>query len=279
MSFGYLRAGIAAAALLGIAAAPASAQRQPTPEQRITALQQQLAASQSYAVRLEQRLDAFERQLQQIVNRSEENGHRLQVLESSVQQVRAEQDGRLTALETAAAAARAEASAQPPESAAVEAEPLKPVATAAARPAAKPAASSTTTDAAATDPGEDAYSEGFRLWEAGKYNEAIASLRAFTAAFPTHRRVSWANNLTGRAMLDKGDARGAAQVLLANYEANPNGGRAQDSLYYLGKALMKIGQPAEACKAYAELTSVYGDKVRSELKALLPAALAEANCS
>ena len=32
-------------------------------------------------------------------------------------------------------------------------------------------------------------------------------LKAFTAAYPKHRRVSYANNLIGRALLDKGDPR------------------------------------------------------------------------
>src|SRR5205814_7010173 len=91
------------------------------------------------------------------------------------------------------------------------------------------------TATAATDPGEDAYSQGFRLWEAGQYDQAIAQLKAFTAAYPKHRRVSYANNLIGRALLDKGDARSAATALLANYRTNPAGERAPDSLFYLGQ--------------------------------------------
>src|SRR4030095_16437642 len=100
---------------------------------------------------------------------------------------------------------------------------------------------------------EAAYTEGFKLWEAGQDDQAIRSLRAFTAAYPKHRRVSYANNLVGRALLDRGDARGAGEALLANYRNNPKGERAADSLYYLGQALMKLGQPAQACKAYSEL--------------------------
>ena len=73
------------------------------------------------------------------------------------------------------------------------------------------------TDRRPADPGEDAYSEGFQLWQAGQYDDAITSLRAFTAAYPKHRRASYANNLVGRALLDKGDAarrgRGAARQL------------------------------------------------------------------
>jgi TolA-binding protein len=99
-----------------------------------------------------------------------------------------------------------------------------------------------------------------------------------TSSFPNHRRVSWANNLIGRSLLDKGEYRPAAEALLANYRGNPRGERAADSLYYLGQALVGLKQPAQACKAYSELEEVYGDKVRPELKSLLPAAKSRAGC-
>jgi TolA-binding protein len=99
------------------------------------------------------------------------------------------------------------------------------------------------------------------------------------SSFPKHRRASWANNLAGRAMLDKGEPRAAAEALLANYRSNPRGERAADSLFYLGQALVKLNQPSQACKAYAELEAVYGSSMRGELQSLLPDAKAEANCS
>jgi len=133
--------------------------------------------------------------------------------------------------------------------------------------------------AAATDPGEDAYSQGFRQWQSGDYDGAITTLKAFVKAYPKHRRTSYANNLIGRALLDKGDARAAATALLANYRDNPGGERAPDSLYYLGQALMKLGQPGQACKAYGELDAVYGAKIRPDLKKLETDAKAQANCS
>ena len=90
------------------------------------------------------------------------------------------------------------------------------------------------------DPAELAYDEGYELWRAGKYDQAITSLRAFTSAYPKHRRASWANNLTGRALLDKKEPRAAAAALLANYRNDPKGERAADSLFYLGQALMEL---------------------------------------
>ena len=297
MTFSLLRT-TAVAALLAGAVAPALAQRQPpSPEQRIERLERQLqqvqrqvfprgapaatagfsddpAATQSSVRNLDDRLGALERQLTDILRQSEENGNRTRSLEAEVARLRTDQESRIAALESAARAA-AEA-AQPVTPAVVE-----PLPSGSSRPAATTGttASGTTSADPATDPGEEAYSEGFRLWNAGNYSRAITSLRAFTSAYPKHRRVSFANNLVGRSLLDQGQARAAAEVLLANYRSNPKGERAPDSLFYLGQALMKLNQPSHACKAYEELEAVYRNKLRDELKKLLPPAKAEANCS
>jgi TolA-binding protein len=132
--------------------------------------------------------------------------------------------------------------------------------------------------AAASDPGEDAYSAGYHLWADGDYAGAVKSLTAFAAQYPKHKRVSWARNLIGRSLLEEGEPRAAAEAFLANYRSDPGGGRAQDSLYYLGQSLMKLNQPGQACKAYAELESVYGAKIRPDLKTMLPKAKADAGC-
>ena len=129
-----------------------------------------------------------------------------------------------------------------------------------------------------TAEGETAYDVGFRLWQQKKYSEAVASLRAMASSFAGHRRVSWANNLVGRALLDSGQPRAAAEALLANYRNNPKGERAPDSLYYLGQSLFALKQASQACKAYTELQTVYGDSIRADLKAMLPAARSAAGC-
>ena len=261
------------------------------------------AATQSSVISLDQRLDALERQMSDLLRQSEDSGNRLRSLESGIAQMRTDQEQRISAIEQRMAAAAAAAATAPPEAVPDEAPatiptktkpPTNPSTKPSGKPSAKPSTKTppkTTAEAlptepatadaaaAATDPGEDAYSEGFKLWQAGQYDEAIASLRAFTSAYPRHRRVSWANNLIGRALLDKGDAQGAAKAFLANYKNNPSGERAPDSLYYLGQALTRLGQPAHACNAYAELDAVYGAKVRPDLKKLESDAKAEAQCS
>jgi TolA-binding protein len=298
----------AVAAVATISGSSALAQRQaPTPEQRIQRLERQVeemqrrvfpkgrpadtagfsddpAATQSSVLSLDQRLDALERQIADMLRQSEENGNRLRNVETGLSQLRTDQDQRIQAIEQRMSAAETAAPAAtetpPPEGATPPKSKPKtstqPPKTAAAEP---PASEGGLEAATATDPGEDAYTAGFHMWEAGNYDQAISSLRAFVKAYPKHRRVSYANNLIGRALLDKGQPRQAAEALLANYRNNPGGERAPDSLYYLGQALMQLGQPTQACKAYAELDAVYGAKIRPDLKKLETDAQAKANCS
>ena len=296
----------ASAAIALVPVSSALAQRQPpSPEQRIQRLERQVeemqrrvfpkgkpadtagfaddpAATQSSVMSLDQRLDALERQLADMLRQSEENGNRLRNLEAGINQLKTSDDQRIQALEQRMNDAAAAATAVPQSQEAVtvpstspKGKPPQPK-----PPAAAPQKMTEEASAApATDPCEDAYTEGFHLWEAGKYDDAISSLRSFVKAYPKHRRVSYANNLIGRALLDKGQPRDAASALLANYRGNPGGERAPDSLYYLGQALMQLGQPAQACKAYGELDAVYGAKIRPDLKSLETDAKAKANCS
>jgi TolA-binding protein len=301
MTASGLRLFVAAAAVWAFAVPPAVAQRVATPEQRIERLERQLrqmqrqlfpkgqpadtagfsdepAATQSSVRTLDSRLNSLERQIADLVRQSEENGHRLTVLQAELAKTRTDQDERLGAIERAAAAAAAQAPVTgivaPITSGPTLASPTQTVLAQPTRPTAGPAAPNGAPDAA-----ELAYDEGYQLWRAGKHDQAITSLRAFSSAFPKHRRKSWADNLVGRALLDKGEPRAAAEALLANYRSNPKGERAADSLYYLGQALMQLNQPGQACKAYAELESVYGASARAELQRLLPAAKSEARCN
>jgi len=301
---------LAASAAVMLVPSIVMAQRQPppTPDQRLDRLERQVqqmqrqvfpkgrpadtagfaddpAATQSSVVVLDQRLDSLEQQVANLVRQSEENGNRLRNLETAIGQMKTDQEQRISTLEQR----MSEAAANPPAPPA--AEPAPPSATTPAKPkptlpkgtppktTAEAPSTVSVADAVAADPGEDAYSQGFHQWEAGQYDQAISTLKSFVAAYPKHRRVSFANNLIGRALLDKGDARAAATALLANYRSNPSGERAPDSLYYLGQALMKLGQAGQACKAYGELDAVYGAKIRPDLKKLETDAKAQAQCS
>jgi len=254
----------AAATLL---ATPALAQVQP----QYPPVQAQPAATQASVINLDNRIVALERQLADVLRTEEENARRIGQLESTLQQEREASAAKIANLEARLASGSAvETSAVPTAE-----KPKTAIAGTTSNP--KPIAAVATAGDSA-DPAEEAYDAGYELWKSGKYDQAIGALRAFSSSYPNHRRTSWANNLAGRAMLDKGEPRAAAEALLANYRGNPKGERAADSLYYLGQSLMKLDQPAQACKAYGELEAVYGSTMRADLQKLLPAAKAEAKC-
>jgi TolA-binding protein len=309
----YLTAAIVAGAVLALAPSGAHAQRQApaTPEQRIDRLEKQVqqvqrqvfpkgrpadtagfsndpAATQSSVINLDQRLDALEKQVSDLVRQSEENGNRLRSIESGFGQLKTDQDQRITAIEQRLSDAATAPPATGPQPAPATTSPTKsktapaktPPKKVEAEPVPSPGGAAVEeTAAAATDPGEDAYSQGFRLWQAGQYDQAIEALKAFTAAYPRHRRVSYANNLIGRSLLSKGENRDAAAIFLSNYRGNPGGERAADSLYYLGQAAMQLGQPGQACKVYAEFDAIYGTKARADLKKQVSDGKTQAQCN
>ncbi len=278
-------------ALLMVAtAAPAVAQPAPTPERRIKKLEDEMRAVQrkvfpgagrqailepeigaqqtpaapaglpaaSAVADLTARIDALEAQLARLTGQAEETSFKLRQSEQQIAAMKAEVEAREAAAVPAAAPAETEAEAEPAE-------------TAAAEPPAPSAASS-------GDPAEDAYLAGYRLWEQGRHAEAQRVLDAMAVRYPKHRRASWARNLAGRALLDDDKATAAAKALFANYEADPKGERAPDSLFYLGEALVKLKKNADACKVYDELQGVYGTGLRDVLKRDLPKARAAAGC-
>jgi len=301
---------LAASAAVALLPSIALAQRQqpPTPEQRIDRLERQVqqmqrqvfpkgrpadtagfaddpAATQSSVLTLDQRLDALEKEMADLVRTSEDNGSRLRSVEAGLGKLKSDEDQRISALEQQMNAGALAPAAGPT----VEAAPISPAVRAKSPlprklaetnpPLQSGPAQTPSAEATQSDPGEDAYSQGFHLWEAGQYDQAITALKAFLKAYPDHRRVSYANNLIGRAYLDKGDARSAAGAFLSNYRTNPSGERAQDSLYYLAQSLMKLGQPTQACKAYAEMDAVYGSKIRPDLKKLESDGKVQAQCN
>jgi TolA-binding protein len=275
-------------ALLMLATAmPAVAQPQPTPDKRIKKLEDEMRAVQrkvfpgagrqailepeiggqqapaipaglpaaSAVADLTARIDALEAQLARLTGQAEESAFKLRQYEQQVTALKAEAEARQNAPVPAAAPVVTE---QAPGDTALAAAP-GPV-------------------SASGDPAEDAYLAGFRLWEQGRFADAHKTLDAMAVQYPNHRRASWARNLAGRALLDDGKATAAAKALFANYEADPKGERAPDSLFYLGDALVKLKKTAEACKVYDELQGVYGSKLSGTIKSGLPKARAAAGC-
>lgn len=197
------------------------------------------------------RMDALEAQLQVLTARSEEQANMLGMFEA-----------RIAALE----AGRAPASLAPVEDAAAATTPVVVTNGTAALPL--PAAASTPTPERLAavqaiakpqtgDAGDDEYSYGFRLWNAGFYPESRQQLTRFVDQYPTHSRISFGRNLLGRAFLDDNLPEEAARWFLRNYQANKTGDRAPDSLLYLGQSMIAMKDTKRACIALAEFADTY----------------------
>ena len=235
------------------------------------------------------RVDALEGQIAALTNQAEANENRIRQAEAALANLRQSVDARLDQLEARPSDALPPAASTTTTTGSSQSRPAATTATGGGgttgtRP---PASGGTTvtrppaTPAAATvDTGdaEEAYNVGFRLWDQKRYPEAQQALEAMIAKYPRSRFVSWSKNLLGRAYLDEGKPATAARTFLANYQDNPRGERAADSLFFLGQALLKLNKAADACKAYDELQDVYGETMRSYLKERLPAARAAARC-
>jgi TolA-binding protein len=212
------------------------------------------------------RVDALESQLASLTGQIEQNSNRLRQLETAFGSLRDSTGSRLEALERPAAAQEPSREERLP--------------TTSGGRAATPSGGATpaSTGIALGDDPEAAYNAGFRLWEQKKYNDAQQLLEAVAKRWPGHRFASWSANLAGRAYLDAGNPTAAARVFFANYNDNPKGERAADSLFFLGQSLVALKKPADACKAYDELQDVYGATMRDWLKQRLPAARTAAKC-
>jgi TolA-binding protein len=276
--------------LLLVAAAPVAAQ--PNVERRVDRLEQEMRAVQRRVFpggagatvdpelqpatptrpsgltndaisSLAARVDALEGQLAAITGQVEENGHRLRQIEEQLNQLRTDTQSRFSRIEAAATPAPATAEQVP----AAEPNVMEPDAG-----AAEPAA------AGGGDPAEAAYNAGFRLWEQRRYAQAQASLTAAAERYPRSRWASWARNLAGRAYLDDGKPATAARIFLGNYQDDPRGERAADSLFFLGEALVRLNRRSEACPVYDELERNYPN-MRDYLRTRLPAARTAARCT
>ena len=226
------------------------------------------------------RVGALESQLSSITGQVEENSFKLKQLEEAFNRYKADTDARL-------APAEAPVAVRPTVSAPVASDPA-PVAAkpAAPKPAAPAAASEERKTAVAAierpdtgDAAMDAYTYGFRLWDAKYYPEAQGQLKATVDKYGTASVASRAANLLGRAYLDDGKPALASVAFYENYQKRPRGDRAADSLAYLGEALIQLKKPADACKVYAELEQVYGESLSSSLRGMMAQGRTRAKCS
>jgi len=234
------------------------------------------------------RVDALEAQLQTLTGQTEQNSYQLRELEKQFAAYKAEMEKRLAAPaiggETPASLPLSSTSGTTKPATVTQASTTtttkKPATTpAASKPDANRLALVKKVEIPATgNEAEDAYTYGFRLWDAKLYPEAQAQLKQVVAKWPKSNQASYAQNLLGRAYLDEGKPSLAAVAFYNNYKDRPSGPRAPHSLMYMGVALDKLGRKADACKAFRELDEVYGDKAPKDVRDDAAAAKAKAGC-
>ena len=230
------------------------------------------------------RLDTLEQQLQALTARSEEQANALSQMET-----------RLAALETRSNAPLAPAPTTTPALPALQ--PAATTAPATATPSARPPVQTAPAPAVAApsaarlaavqaiakpqtaDAGDDEYSYGFRLWNAGFFPEARQQLTKFVEQYPNHPRISFGRNLLGRAFLDDKLPEEAARWFLKNYQANKAGDRAPDSLLYLGKSMIAMKDTRKACIALAEFAETYPLVATGRLADEYRTSVAQVKCS
>jgi TolA-binding protein len=223
-----------------------------------TSAPQTTAAPSSTAVTdILARLDALEGQIQSLTAHAERNTNSLSELETRLSALevtrsapepgltggQSASQGNLSAMTGGASSPRPTPPPPPPAATGPSAERL-----AAVQEIAKPQ-----TD----DAGDDEYSYGFRLWEAGFYPEAQQQLALFVEKYPDHWRTTYGRNLLGRAYLDDGKPDQAAPWFLRNYQADKQAARAPDSLLYLAEAMIASNDTNRACIALAEFADTY----------------------
>lgn len=217
------------------------------------------------------RLDAMELQLQRLTAKTEENSNALSAL-----------DNRLAALETGGVSSSVPSGGSDNRGATEsnldtmgvgqDASSSEPAGTSAGQTTSTPTTSGSTatgptaervsgvqaiTKPQTDDAGDDEYSYGFRLWNAGYFPEARQQLSSFVEGYPDHSRITYGRNLLGRAFLDDGMPEEAARWFLRNYQADRTARRAPDSLLFLAQSMIAMDDTRRACIALAEFGETY----------------------
>ncbi|WP_126172972.1 tetratricopeptide repeat protein [Altericroceibacterium xinjiangense] len=202
------------------------------------------------------RLDAVESQLSRLTAATEINANAMVRLEERIDALEARPVAPASPVEQPSGVipvpgtSAARGAATPPAAAQAPARPAAPSAERLARvqAIAKPDTG---------DAGDDEYTYGFRLWEAGLFPEAQQQLKLFLDRYPSHARATFGRNLLGRAYLDDGKPKEAAVYFLQNYQADKQAARGPDSLLFLAETMIAMNDTSRACIALAEFGDTY----------------------
>ncbi|WP_340264483.1 hypothetical protein [Sphingobium mellinum] len=220
------------------------------------------------------RVAAVESQLASMTGQVEENSFKIRQLQEAFDKYKAEAQSRAEVAVPPAVTPNA-----PAEATASTAHRSTPATSGSGGSAARKTAVAAIERPSTGDAAADAYTYGYRLWDAKFYPEAQAQLKATVDKYGDASVGSRAANLLGRAYLDDGKPALASVAFYENYQKRPKGDRAAESLAWLGEALIQLKKPADACKVYAELEQVYGAGLSASQRGMMDKGRARAKCS
>lgn len=100
-----------------------------------------------------------------------------------------------------------------------------------------------------------------------QFPDAEAGFTNFLTKYPDHSLAGSAQFWLGETFFAQGDFKRAAQNFLQGYKTYPKSRRAADSLLKLGISLNRLGQPEQACAAYAAVSAEYPKAVEARKRA------------
>ena len=237
-------------------------------------LAQGAPASGNSATYTETRLSTLEEQMRDLNGRVEQTEYDVRRLDQALQRMQADNDARLTKLETAqaasaqAAAAAAQAAAQQPAAPATPSDaPVNANGTLGAlqlqngkvtggvdSPQAPPL------PAAPPDYGltpVEQYERAFALLRQADYPQAEQAFKAFIDKNPKDKLVGNAKYWYGETLYVRAKFDGAAVAFADAYQQDPRGGKAPDSLLKLAMSLAALNKTPDACVTLHELRTKY----------------------
>lgn len=238
-----------------------------SPNRFAAAQPQALSQQQDNQALLEmlERLDALQREVQELRGMVEEQTHRSGSLEQRQRELYLDIDRRLRGIEAAGASAPATQGGGGSGGAALSAPSAAPPVI----PAPGPTASSPVEQAgvATADPQAErnAYNQAFELVKAGRYDEAIGSLRDFLARYPGSEYSANAQYWLGEANYVSRRFDAAAQEFEKVVSLYPDSGKASDAMLKLGFSFYELQQWGRASEVLKRVVEQYPGSTARQL--------------
>lgn len=128
-----------------------------------------------------------------------------------------------------------------------------------ATPLTPPAGATPATTQPVLPPGtpEEQYNYSFGLLRKNDYGAAEAAFKAFLEQHKDHALAGNAQYWLGETYYARGDFKQAMVAFYDGYKSYPKSSKAPDNLLKLGMTAAQIGQPKQACAAFAKLAVEY----------------------